>query len=184
MIDTEAGNSAYRRLLDNVGRIEPATQTDLENASAGRGSGEGEKRERGRDLEKARLDLRADVEHLVEERGKPIVLDEPTRNPDSLVEANQVRAGEDMNLVAGGFEPRSKEGADRAFAVRPGDVEHRRKAVLRTAEAVEQLGDAFEAEPVARGRKLGEPVELGLDVRVRRPREIGHQAAAFDSGAR
>jgi hypothetical protein len=184
MIDPQARNSACRRPLDYVGCIEAAAKTDLEDACAGRGSGEGEERYRARDLEKARLDLHADIEHFIEKRGEPIVLDEPAGNSDPFVEANQMRAGEDVDLVAGGFEPSAKEGAHRAFAVRPGDVEHRRKPVLRTPEAVEQRVDAIEPEPVTRGRKFGEPVELGLDVPVRRPREIGHQAAAFDSGAR
>ena len=61
----------------------------------------------------------------------------------------------------------------------PGDVENRRKAILWTAEPVEQAGDAIEAEPVAAGREQRQPVELRLDGRIVRPREVRHQAAFF-----
>ena len=45
------------------------------------------------------------------------------------------------------------------------------------------LRAAIEAEAIAGRRQQGEAVELGLDCRVRRTREVGHQAACF-SGAR
>jgi hypothetical protein len=62
-------------------------------------------------------------------------------------------------------------------------MENRRQRVLGTAEPVEQLCNAVEAEAVAGRGKIGQAVELGLDSGVRRPCEIGHQAAAF-SGTR
>ena len=95
-----------------------------------------------------------------------------------------MRAGEGMDLVAARLERRAQEGDGRAFAVGPGDVEDGRKLVLRAAEPLEQGGDPLEPEPVAGRRKHRQAVELGLDVRVGRAREIGHQAASFASGAR
>ena len=49
---------------------------------------------------------------------------------------------------------------------------------------IEQTRDALQPEPVAGGRKHCQPIELRLDARMRRAREVGHQAAAFASGAR
>jgi hypothetical protein len=62
-------------------------------------------------------------------------------------------------------------------------VENRRKAILGPPKPIEQAGDGVETEPVADRRKLCEAVELCLDGRIIRPREVGHQAAFF-SGER
>ncbi len=139
----------------------------------------------GCDLEKARLDARAGVEHFGQQRGE-------LRRPRSAGRRSRIRSlkrtrcglVKTWTLWPAASSPARRKAHGRAFAVGPGDMEHRRKPVLRPAEPVEQRGDALEPEPVAGGRKLGESVELGLDLRVRRPREIGHQAAAFASGAR
>ena len=74
----------------------------------------------------------------VEQRGERFVVDQPAGDPDALVEADEVRAGEDMDRVARRFERGAEEGAGRALAVGAGDVEDRRKLVLRAAEPVEQ----------------------------------------------
>ena len=79
---------------------------------------------------------------------------------------------------------RAEEGDGRAFAVGARDMEHRRELVLGVVEAVEQRKDALEPQPVAGWREHRETVKLGLNPRVRGAREIGHQAAAFASGAR
>ena len=84
-----------------------------------------------------------------------------------------------MHASAARLERGTQEGAGRALAVGAGDVEHRRQPVLRTVEPVEQLGDAVEAEPVEARRKERKPVELSLDGRIVRPREVRHQAAFF-----
>ena len=44
--------------VDDIGRVEPAAEPDLEQAGVGGRAREGEDRGRGRDLEKARLDAR------------------------------------------------------------------------------------------------------------------------------
>ena len=45
-----------QRVLDDVGRIEPAAEPDLEDAGVGRRAREGEEGGGGRDFEEARLD--------------------------------------------------------------------------------------------------------------------------------
>ena len=63
-------------------------------------------------------------------------------------------------------------------------MEDRRQRVLRASKAVEQARDAVESEAVAARGKLRQPVELCLDGRIVRPREVRHQAAFFFSGER
>jgi hypothetical protein len=36
MVDTKRGNAAYKRLLDDIGRIQPTAQTNLYDAGIGR----------------------------------------------------------------------------------------------------------------------------------------------------
>ena len=126
----------------------------------------------------------AGVEHLGEQPGQGLVVDQLAGDPDALVEADEVRAGEGVDLVAARLQRRTEERDGRALAVGSGDMEDGRKPVLRAAEPVEDNGDALESEPVAGGRELGQPVELRLDARMRRAREIRHQAAFSASGAR
>ena len=123
------------------------------------------------------------IERFGEERGELGILDQLPGNADAFVEADQMRAGEDVDLVPGSFERGAQEGAGRALAVGAGDMEDGREPVLRPAEAVEQCGDALEPEAVAGIDRRSQPVELRLDRRIGRAREVGHQAAFF-SGVR
>ena len=47
---------------------------------------------------------------------------------------------------------------------------------MRIAEAVEQAGDPVEAQYVRAGRQGGQPVQLGLDLRIIGNGVIGHGA--------
>ena len=183
VVDAERGDPAHRRTVDDVGGIQPAAEADLDDARIGWGPRESEEGGRGGHLEEARLDVGADVEDLFEQRGQRLVLDQAAGDADALVEADQVRAGESVDLVTRGLQPGAQERAGRSLAVGAGDVEHGRQRVLRAAERVEQPRDPVEPELVAAGREQRQAVELRLDGRAVRPREIGHQAAFF-SGIR
>ena len=63
-------------------------------------------------------------------------------------------------------------------------MEYGRQRILRAPQALEQLANALQTEPVTVRRNQRQAFELGLHGRIGRPREIGHQAAAFFSGAR
>ena len=185
MVEREIGDPGDQRTLDDVGRVEPAAEPDLEDAGVGRRPGKGEDARPRSRLRRSSARSRRSRRALRSSKCRQrLVLDQPAGDADSLVEADQVRAGEGVDLVPARFERGAKEGDGRAFAVGPGDVEHRRKPVLRPAEPVEQRGDALEAEPVAGGRQHGQAIELRLDAGMRRAREVGHHAAAFASGAR
>ena len=117
---------------------EASAKPDLEQAGVGRSPREGEECDDGRDLEEARLDSSAGVEDFGEQRRKLLVADQLAGDADSFVEADQVGTGEDVDSMTGGLERRAEEGDRRSLAVRPGDVEHRRQAILGTAETFEE----------------------------------------------
>ena len=124
------------------------------------------------------------VEDFDQQGLERVVLDQRAGDADALVEANQMRAGEDMDREPRALERGAEHGDGRALAVGPGDMENRRQLILRPAEPVEHCPDPLEPEPVAGGRNHVQAVELRLDSGMSRVREIGHQAAAFFSGAR
>ena len=65
MIEREVGDAGDERAFDHVGRIQPAAQTDFQDAGVGGRTRKGEEcRGRCRDLEEAWLDARAGVEHF------------------------------------------------------------------------------------------------------------------------
>src|SRR4051812_38852944 len=96
----------------------------------GRRSRKGEQRGRGGDLEEARLYIGTGIKDLGQQRRERVVVDQLSGDADSLVEADQMRAGEGMDRVAAGFERGAQEGDGRSLAVGSGDVEHRRQFVL------------------------------------------------------
>ena len=83
MVEREVGDAGDQRALDDVGRIEPAAEPDLEDAGVGGRARESEEGGGGRDFEEARLDARARVEHLGEQRGQLFVVDQPARRSGS-----------------------------------------------------------------------------------------------------
>jgi hypothetical protein len=131
----------------------------------------------GGDLEEARLEPVGGVEHFGQERREVCVVDQRAGDADALVEADEVGAGEGVDAMPRGFERGAEEGAGRALAVGPRDMEHRRQAVVRVPQPVEQREDAVEPEDVGGVDRRAQAVELGLDRGIVRPREVGHYAA-------
>lgn len=163
MIDAKLGDAGNEWAGDDVGRVEPAAQADLDNAGVGRGTGEGEKSGCGGNFEEACADVAGDIEHFPEQGGEGVVVDQVAGDADSFVEADEMRAGIDMRGEAGGLDRGAEKGAGRAFAVGAGDMEDRWQAVLRVAETGEQRRDALKAKDVGTGGERPEAVELMLD---------------------
>ena len=166
VVDAEAA-MPDARAVDDVGRVEPAAEADLDDARVGGRAREGEEGGRGGDLEEAGLDAVARVEDLGEQGGEDARRRSAAGEADALVEADEMRAGKGVDPVARRLDRGAQEGAGRALAVGAGDMEDRRQPILRPAEPVEQGGDPLEPEPVAARRKERQPVELGLDGRMR-----------------
>ena len=66
----ELGDAADQRALDDVGRVEPAAEADLDDAGVGGRAGEGEEGGGGGRLEEADLHAVRGVERLGEQGGE------------------------------------------------------------------------------------------------------------------
>ena len=110
----------------------------LAHGDEGGGGGAFEHRGLGPRLVYGRLDP---VEHGVQVR----VLDQSPGQPDAFVEPHQMRRGVGVDAQARRLGDGADEGDGRALAVGPGDMDHRRQAVLRVAE-----GGAQHAHPLQR----------------------------------
>ena len=143
-------------MIDDVGRVEPAAEPDLDDCRIGRRTGEGQEGGRRRRLEEARLDTVARLPDLLQQCRELAILDQPAGNSDALIEAHEVRACEGMDIVARRLQRGAQESAGRALAVGAGDVEHRRQGVLGPSETIEQAGDSVETKTVPTGRQFRE----------------------------
>src|SRR5690242_16645952 len=130
MIEREVGNPGDEGPLDHVRRVEPPAEANLENARVCRGPGERQKGSSCRDLEEARLDAHASVDHVGEQPCKLVVPDQSAGDADPLVEPDQVRAGEGVNGVAARLERCPDERDGRTLSVGSSDMENRWKCVL------------------------------------------------------
>ncbi len=162
MVEPQLRDAADDRGGDDIGRIEPAAEPDLDDADIRRDAGEGEEGGGGGDLEEAGADAFGDVEHLGEQFGQRRIVDQGAGEADALVEADQVRAGVDMRLEAGGLGGGADERASRSLAVGAGDMDHRWQLQLGMAESVHEDRDPLQAEDIGAGRQRGEPLQLAL----------------------
>ena len=83
MVEREVGDAGDQRLVDDIGRIEPAAEPDFEDAGVGRRPREGEQRDRGRDFEEARLDPAAASITSASSCRQRLVLDQAVRRSGS-----------------------------------------------------------------------------------------------------
>ena len=138
VIDPDIRNAADERAREDVRRIEPAAEPDFDHAGIGLVPREGEEGRGGRCLEKAGANVGAYLANLAQQSRQFGVVDQRSRNPDPLIEADEVRACKGVNSISGSFQARAKEGAGRPLAVGSGDVEDRGQTILRPPERIEQ----------------------------------------------
>ena len=166
MVVAELGDAADQRRLDDVGRVEPAAQPDLDDAGVGGRAGEGEKGGGGGRLEEAQLHRAGRFEHLGQDGGQRLILDQPPGEADALVEADEMRAGIDMGLEPRRLQRGAQEGAGRALAVGAGDVEDGRQRPLRDCRASRASAEMRSSPRMSPpGERPRQPVELRLDER-------------------
>ena len=126
-------------------------------------------RDRRRHLEEGDRLAAVGCKHVVGRGDQRRVVDDASAafraKPDALVEAHEMRRRVDVHLVAGRFERGAQECDGRAFAVRAGDMDHRRQLVLRPAETLQQPLDPPERQidlaRVERAEHLQQRVEVG-----------------------
>ena len=104
------------RSITLVASSRPPRPTSRMHASAGVRA-KARMRGGGRDFEEARLDALAGVEHLGEQLRQRFIVDQAPGDPDPLVEPDQMRAGEGVDLVPARFQRGAQEGDRRALAV-------------------------------------------------------------------
>ncbi len=168
---------------DDVGRIEPAAEADLDHRDlhvrpakqlerqGGRGF---EERRRGlqRALRAELLDRLADVAGgAAHRRG----VHGPSVDDEALGQIDEVRRGIAGRSVAGAAERRVDHGRDRSLAVGAGDV-NRPERALRVAEASEQRLYVFETEldpELFEAEQVREMVQLQLRCRLGHDRRAG-----------
>ena len=69
MVDAELRDAAHGGIDDDVGRIEPPAEADLDHAGVGGGLGKNEEGGGGGDLEEAGLEFFRLIEHARQQRG-------------------------------------------------------------------------------------------------------------------
>ena len=175
MVDAELGDAADDRRGDDVGRVEPAAEPDLDDAGVGGRAGEGEEGGGGGRLEEAELHPVGGVEHLGEQRGEQSSsISRPARRMRSL-KRTRCGLGIDMGLEPRRLDRGAQEGAGRALAVGAGDMEDRRQRGSGLPSRSSRAEIRSRPEMSRAGRKQGQPVELGLDAGiVGTARSIGH----------
>ncbi len=140
MIDTERSNPAGGKhvRLQNIGRIEPSAQTDLDNAGIGGRAAESEKGGGDGDFEEAGVQIGSCIQNLLQQRRQSVILDQLSGQPDALVVAHQMRAGGDVDALAVRLQHGAQKRAGGTFTVGAGHVKRRRQVAVRIAEPFEQ----------------------------------------------
>ena len=187
VIDPKRCNAAGEEDIgtQHVGRIEPPAEADFDHAGIGGSAREFGECGGNRNLEEARIEILADIEHFAQQIRQPIVLDQFACKSNAFVIAHQMRAGGNMDRIPFRFQHCAQEGAGRSFAIGPGDMEHGGQPPMWVAEPVEQRADGLQAKPPVGHGQRAQPVELGLDGRMIGAGEVPHDAAqAALAGAR
>ena len=134
------------RLLDDVGRVEPAAETDFEDQKSA-GVRLKARKAAAVVISKKVIGSPALAASHLEQRREIVFGDQLAGHADALVEAHEMRRGVDMDAEARGLHDGAEIGDGRALAVGAGDMDHRRQLALRIAELRQQ--------PLACGRASG-----------------------------
>ena len=148
VVERDRHDQRHDRPRDDVGRVETAAEPDLDDRQLCRVLRKQHEHDRRQDLEDrdrlTAIGLR-DAKDCIGEHGVVDELASAGRaEPVALVPADQMRRGVDVHGMAAGLEQRPRERGGRPLAVRPGDVQHRRHAILRIAEARQQPSDPIQ----------------------------------------
>ena len=147
MVEVDRGDDAEQGPIDDIGGIQPAAETDLDDGKVRRGLAHGHKgRGRGA-LEHRRLAATAVDGGLdpVEDGIQGLVPDQLARQPDPLVEPHQMGRGIAMDPQARRLGDGPDEGDGRTLAVGAGNMDDGRQPVLRITQRRTQ-----DAHPVQR----------------------------------
>ena len=142
MVHRDRRDDARERERDDVRRIEPSAEPDLEQERVGGMARE--QQEAGRGLHLEHGDRGVAIRPLADRQrlGELVVGDEHpaagAAEAETLVDPHEVRGGIDVHPRACRLEHRPHEGDGRALAVGAGHMDHRRQLALRVIERFEQ----------------------------------------------
>src|SRR3546814_17816226 len=89
VVDAELGDAGDERVRDDVGRVEPPAEPDLDDAGVGGGARESEEGDRGRHLEEARLEPVGMVERFPPQSRHRLVVDQRHPHTAPFVEQTE-----------------------------------------------------------------------------------------------
>ncbi len=167
MVERHRRDHAHQRALDHVGGIQSSAQADFEQKHVGRMARKQQQRGRRRDLEHG--DGTSGIGRFTfgKRLGQLRVRRQPafafTTQPDSFVEAHEMRRGIDVHAQPGRFEDRAHERDGRAFAVGAGDMDHGRQPPLRMVERGQNAPHPIERQVDQLGVQRREPRERRID---------------------
>src|SRR3546814_13578348 len=93
VVDAELGDAGDERVRDDVGRVEPPAEPDLDDAGVGGGARESEEGDRGRHLEEARLEPVGLVERFLQPCLNRIVVDKHHRDTETIEDRQEHGSG-------------------------------------------------------------------------------------------
>ena len=158
-----------RRLGDDVGGVEAASETDLEDQGVGGMLGEGEEGRRRGDLEESDGIAGVDALDALQQRDKLGLADGfraaiCAGELDALMEAHEMGRGVDVDALARRLQHGFQERGGGALAVGAGDMDDGGQAGFGVAELGEQRLDAAERQVDQLGMQLP---QLGQEIVAR-----------------
>ena len=157
VVEVDVGHDRHAAVPD-VGRIEPAAETDLDQRDVRTDLGEAREDDGGQQLELGRVAVPAgdpvrDGQHPPDEPGEVVRGDRLPVDLDPLAVRDEVRLRGGPDPMTGRPERRLGQGEDAALAVRPGD-ERAADGALRMIELAQQGPRPAEPEPDAEAAAL------------------------------
>jgi hypothetical protein len=146
VIHRHRGDDRQRRPRDHVGGVEPPAKPHLEQRVIRPRARHGEDRSTGGDLEIGNRHAAIGSLAFIQNRRQVILGNERARQPDTFVEARQMRRGIGVTGLSRRLDPCADHGQCAALAIGAGNMDHRRQPVLRIAQRVQQPPHAVERQ--------------------------------------
>jgi hypothetical protein len=146
VIEIHRRDDAKCRLVDHIRCVIAATKTHFQDQHIRRHFRKGEQCRCGRGLELGDLMALNGPVGAFQPINQAGIVHDLSGKPDTFIEPDEMRTGENMHLQPGGLHHGAHEGARGALPVRARHVDDRREPVLWTAQQVERIQNAPERQ--------------------------------------
>ena len=144
MVHADRRDDGRDRPVDDVGGVEPAAESGLQQHDIGFMPRKQTECRRGLDLENRDRLARIDVLAMLQHPAQLGVINQPAAaalaDAEAFVDPHQIGRGVDVDAQARGFEDRAQIGDSRTLAVGARDMDHRRQQALRDDRAAPAAG--------------------------------------------